>query len=154
MAPFLRRVIPLTSAGSAISRNLRKYTTVVSVPKGEGDISAAFVSLSGAQAEPLPSRFADLKRRLVRGYETQLTASWDRLLRELQHEIQNLKIHGSNVIPEIHFEDIDTHPASFEQAVHKRGVAVIRGVVLETEARKYKDEVERYVKDNPSTKGA
>ena len=150
MAPFLRRFIHLTSTGS---RNLRKYTTITAVPKEEGDISAAFVSLSGAQAKPLPSRFADLKRRLVRGYETQLTASWDRLLRELQHEIQILKIHGSNVIPEIQFEDIDGHSARFEQAVHKRGVAVIRGVVRESEAREYKNEVERYVKDNPSTKG-
>lgn len=32
--------------------------------KPEGDISSVFVSLSGAEAQPLPQRFADLKGRL------------------------------------------------------------------------------------------
>ena len=145
------RVSPLTRVCSTIVR--RKYTSGTSIAKEEGDISAAFISLSGVKAEALPRRFADLKRRLVAGHEKQLTASWNRLLQELHDEILNIKRHGSNVIPETHFNDIGVESTKFEQAVHKRGVAVIRGVVPEAEAREYKNEVERYVRDNPFTKG-
>jgi hypothetical protein len=41
--------------------------------KKEGDIPSVFVSLSGAAAQPLDSRFADLKSRLLAGHEE---ASW------------------------------------------------------------------------------
>ena len=153
MSRFACRTSYATNLSSIISQTLRKYATVPSVPKEEGDISGAFVSLSGVQVEPLPRRFADLKRRLVHDHKEQLTASWNRLLRELQNEIQEIKVHGSNIIPDIQFKDIGVSSANFEQAVHKRGVAIIRGVVPQTEAREYKNEVERYIKDNPSTKG-
>ncbi|KAJ5107798.1 DUF1479-domain-containing protein [Penicillium angulare] len=121
-------------------------------PRKEGDISSVFVSLSGVKQEALPERFADQKRRLIAGNETKVKESWDRLLRNLREEVQTISERGSSVIPSIDFKDIKNAPKSFQQELRKRGVAVVRGVVPEDEARSYKESIEDYVKANPHTK--
>ncbi|KZF19567.1 DUF1479-domain-containing protein [Xylona heveae TC161] len=124
----------------------------VHLPKKEGDISSVFVSLSSGEVQPLPHRFADLKSHLLGGNADQLKQSWDRLLKALRREIKEIAELGSNVIPEIDYRNIKNAPQSFETALRKRGVAVIRGVIPRDEARRYKEEVEDYVKLNPWTK--
>lgn len=121
----------------------------------EGDISSAFVSLSGDNGEtpPLPSRYADLKRRLIEGREPEIKRSWDRLLCKLREEVKTVRTHASSVIPSIEFRDIENPSTSFQEELRKRGVAVIRGVVPEDEARSYKEDIEEYVRVNPFTKG-
>lgn len=121
--------------------------------KKEGDISSVFVSLSGQAAAPLPTRFADLKARLIRGNERKLQDSWHRLLGRLQDEIAVIHERGSRVIPSIEFKDIENAPKEFEQELRKRGVAVVRAVIPRDEARGYKEEIEEYVRANPWTKG-
>lgn len=56
-------------------------------------------------------------------------------------------------MPEIHFSDIDNPSAGFSDAIRKRGVAVVRQVIPEQEARSYKEEIEAYIAANSSTKG-
>ncbi|KAI4728711.1 DUF1479-domain-containing protein [Aureobasidium sp. EXF-10728] len=121
--------------------------------KREGDISSVFVSLSGdgATAE-LPPRFATIKNALLKGNRDQVTASWARLLEKLDQENQLVKEKGPAIIPSIDFADIDRPSATFKAELAKRGVAVVRGVVPQTEARGYKNEVEDYIKLNPWTK--
>ena len=123
------------------------------VAKKEGDISSVFASLSGGEAKELPPRFADIKKKLIDGREDQVKQSWDRLLRQLKDEIAVIEAGGSAVIPSIDFKDIHAAPKSFREELKKRGVAVVRGVVPEAEARAYKEEVEEYVRQNPGTKG-
>ncbi len=131
----------------------RKVTTQTRPCKEEGDISSVFVSLSGVVPEPLPERFADIKRQLIRGNEAQIATSWQRLLRQLVVENETVKQKGSEIIPQIQFKDLGNVPQEFLTEVRKRGVAVIRGVIPENEARDYKTEIEDYVKLNPQTKG-
>lgn len=129
-------------------------STSTATDRKEGDISSVFVSLSGDQkAAPLPERFADQKKRLIAGREDQLKRSWDRLLCKLRDEIGTIVERGSDIIPSIDFKDLHVAPKSFHDELKKRGVAVIRGVIPEAEARGYKDEIEAYVRDNPDTKG-
>jgi 3-deoxy-D-manno-octulosonate 8-phosphate phosphatase KdsC-like HAD superfamily phosphatase len=52
--------------------------------KEEGDISSTFTTFSGRKAEPLPSRFKDLKHRLVAGFEEDIQKSWDDLVKDLK----------------------------------------------------------------------
>lgn len=132
---------------------LRAIASHAKSTKQEGDISAVFASLSGKGGEPLPERYAELKKRLAHGYEKQLTESWKRLLKRLAKENQLIAKRGSTIIPEISFQDIETPSKDFEEEVRLRGVAVIRGVVRAEEARSYKSEVEEYVTANPWTKG-
>lgn len=137
---------------------LRRYLATVAdgapkIPKREGDISDAFVSLSGAKRDPLPDRFRELKCALVRGREKQIVDSWKRLLRSLREENELIARKGSAIIPQVEFSNLDSGIASLKGEILKRGAVVVRGVVPEAEARAYKDEVEDYVKTNPWTRG-
>ena len=121
--------------------------------KKEGDISDAFVSLSGTERQPLPHRYLELKKSLVSGHEDRLIDSWKRLLKELKIETDFVAKHGLAVIPSIEFDDIESSLVSHSSEIRKRGVVVVRNVIPEMEARAYKDEIEEYVRHNPSTRG-
>lgn len=147
---------------SCVSKSQRRTQATIAVGgraatqkslKKEGDISDAFVSLSGAKRDPLPDRFRQLKCDLVRGREKQITESWSRLLRDLRRENEVIAQKGSNVVPQIEFANLESGVRGLEDEIKKRGAAVVRGVVPEAEARAYKEEVEDYVKKNPWTRG-
>ncbi|KAI4286397.1 MAG: hypothetical protein L6R35_004352, partial [Caloplaca aegaea] len=130
-------------------------TSTSTSPKPAGDISSVFPSLSGTASPPLPPRFADLKRRLIRGHESRVQDSWCRLLIALQQQRQEITALGSAIVPEINFWDLSdvSQRTSFRDGLHKRGVAVIRGVVPENEALDWKELLRRYIRTNPSTRG-
>lgn len=121
--------------------------------KREGDISDAFASLAGIKDEPLPDQFRQLKLSLVEGREEKVIASWNRLLRQLKAENDIVAELGPKVIPEVHFNDLVKNLSEIKEVIQKRGAAVIRGVIPESEARGYKDEIEDYIRKNPQTKG-
>ena len=121
--------------------------------KKEGDISSVFVSLSGAQAAPLPERYTEIKRNLIRGNEKRLAESWQALLPKLATENELVAKLGPNVVPQIDFKNLGSPSDDFISEVKKRGAAVVRGVVPRDEARAYKNDVEDYVRINPWTKG-
>ncbi|PNP81253.1 hypothetical protein FNYG_05285 [Fusarium nygamai] len=131
---------------------LRRCMTSLASAKKEGDISDAFTSLSGAQREPLPDRYRQLKLRLLQGREDKIVESWKKLLRELKRENEIVANKGPGVIPQIEFKDLERKDDALREEVKKRGVVVVRGVVPEGEARAYKAEVEEYVARNPSTR--
>ncbi|KAB8290812.1 hypothetical protein EYC80_008449 [Monilinia laxa] len=124
-------------------------------PKKEGDISDVFVSLSGGKATPLPERFADIKRNLIRGHEEAVQASFIRLINRLMYENPKVAKLGPRIIPSVNFQDVVNKNVSEDvlQDMRDKGALVIRGVVDETVARGYKQEVEDYVKLNPSSRG-
>ncbi|MCJ1382811.1 hypothetical protein MMC17_005924 [Xylographa soralifera] len=133
-------------------QSIRPLTTRTRAPKKEGDISSVFVSLSGAAPTQLADRFADIKRQLISGHEDAIWASWQRLLKRLIVENIEIAQQGPAVIPQIDFSNLSNPSQDFLQEVKKRGVAVVRGVVPESEARGYKTVVEEYIKTNPGTK--
>ena len=128
-------------------------TAAAAAQKRAGDISDAFVSLSGQKYEPLSPQYADLKSQLIRGREDAIRASWERLLENLKKEIPLIAAHGSKIVPEIDFKDIQNAPDTFKNELRKRGVAVIRNVVPEHEALQMKEDLKTYIKQNPHTKG-
>ena len=121
--------------------------------KREGDISDAFASMSGRQAQPLPDRFRQRKLDLVRGHEDAVVAGWRRLLMALQRENSIIAQHGPAIVPQIQFNRLGQDLARRRDEIRKRGVAVIKGVIPEDEARAYKSEIEDYVWRNPHTRG-
>jgi len=128
-------------------------TAATQAQKRAGDISDAFVSLSGQKFKPLTPEYADLKSRLIKGHEGEVRESWERLLRDLRKEIPLIVELGSKVIPEIDFRDIDNAPETFSNELRKRGVAVVRNVVPEQEAVEWKEDLRKYIRQNPQTKG-
>lgn len=150
-----RAVLTLRASHTLTSQaNLKRcLATSTQIARKEGDISSVFASLSGKEKSALPGRFADQKKRLIAGHEDQIQQSWDRLLRQLKDEVHLIEQRGSDIVPSIDFKDIQSAPAAFTNELRKRGVAVIRGVIPEHEARGYKEEIEHYAKVNPGTKG-
>jgi hypothetical protein len=139
-----------TPTSSAVT-NFRTIAT--QAQKRAGDISDAFASLSGQKFEPLSSEYADLKTRLVKGHEREVRDSWERLLQHLRKEIPLIVELSSKIIPEIDFKDIDNASETFSSELRKRGVAVVRRVVPEAEALRWKAELKEYIQQNPQTKG-
>ena len=121
--------------------------------KAEGDISDTFASLSGRKPEPLPDRFRELKLRLTAGHEDAIIASWNRLLAVLREENDLIARAGPAIIPELRYSHLHDDLAALKPEIKKRGVAVIRGVIPEDEARSYKFSIEEYVRQNPHTRG-
>ncbi len=121
--------------------------------KREGDISDAFVSLSGTKRSPLPERFLELKRTLIAGHENLVVDSWKRLLDRIRVENDIIAKEGPKIIPSIDFRNLHEDLEKIGPEVRKRGTVVIRNVIPEKEASAYKDEVEEYVRQNPSTRG-
>ncbi|KAH9905583.1 DUF1479 domain protein [Xylariomycetidae sp. FL2044] len=120
--------------------------------KREGDISDSFASLSGGNQAPLPERFLDLKKTLVSGREESVISSWKRLLEQLSLDVGAVASRGPHIVPELKYENLDAGLEELEREIKKRGVAVIRNVIPEEEARSFKGEIEEYVRQNPSTR--
>ncbi|KAF2127993.1 DUF1479-domain-containing protein [Dothidotthia symphoricarpi CBS 119687] len=127
-------------------------TAATQAQRRAGDISDAFASLSGQEFKPLTSEYASLKGRLVRGHESQVRESWERLLQNLREEIPLIVELGSDVIPQIEFKDINNAPEAFGNELRKRGVAVVRNVVPEQDALQWKEQLRQYIRQNPQTK--
>jgi hypothetical protein len=143
----------LTPLKVVTSSNFRRTAATVAQARKEGDISSVFVSLSGEVPEALPPRFALQKARLIEQSRAQVHDSWSRLLLQLKDEVQKIASKGPAIIPQIDYSDIGTNSEDFAAEVRKRGAAVVRGVIPESEAREYKTKVENYIKANPWTKG-
>lgn len=144
----LARVAPIQVA--------RLATEVPSrIQKKEGDISSVFPSLSGLAAVPLPPRFSDLKKELLATPDARerLAASWTDLLRTLREEVSELQARGNEVIPEVSFAELERGGVAWQDEVRKRGSVVIRDVVDDAEALGWKNQVLKYVKENPQVKG-
>ena len=151
-------VRPTTPRGSKVLASLRTLATAAPEQRDrarkEGDISSVFASLSGAEATPLPGRFADIKTAIIRNNESRIKDSWSRLLKALRSEIQHIASAGSNIIPSIDFNQIgnNSHTQSFGNGLRKRGAAIVRGVIAEDVALAWKKEIKEYIKKNPQTK--
>jgi len=151
-------VRPTTPRGSKVLASLRTLATAAPEQRDrarkEGDISSVFASLSGAEATPLPGRFADIKTAIIRNNESRIQDSWSRLLKALRSEIQHIASAGSNIIPSIDFNQIgnNSHTQSFGNGLRKRGAAIVRGVIAEDVALAWKKEIKEYIKKNPQTK--
>jgi hypothetical protein len=79
----------------SLTSTLRRAASTLT--KEAGDISSVFPSLSGKKPDPLPARFGDLKKSLVKGNEDAVLASWQRLVSSLRREIEEIRSEGSNV---------------------------------------------------------
>ncbi|KAF8866446.1 hypothetical protein BDZ45DRAFT_795500 [Acephala macrosclerotiorum] len=74
--------------------------------------------------------------------EERVTESWDLLLKQLTTETELVEQKGSSIIPQIKFVDLGKALEEFVKEIRWRGVDVVKGVVMEEEARGYKAEME------------
>lgn len=101
----------------------------------------------------LPDKFKALKKDLLRHTgEEQLQESWRRLIEAFEKEIEQIRINGPEIIPQIEFSKISENnfqfPTTFADEVRKRGCVVVRNVVDRSEALKYKSDVQQYINNH------
>lgn len=115
-----------------------------------GSMEPPVQSFYGAEPIPLPTRFANIKRRLIQGREAAIEASWKRLLAALKAEIEHIQKHGTDLIPTIHFSDIENPAkvAPFERDLKRYGVALVRGVVSQTQTETWISQTREYITRN------
>lgn len=121
---------------------------------GASSIASAFASLSNGSTE-LPPRFAALKRELISGNENAVLAGWNRLLERVS--LKKLQSTDTSLIPKVGFSEIAANNGNIPKHVvtqlRKCGTIVIRGLVDEAQALKWKEQIRDYVNKNPQTKG-
>ena len=126
---------------------------VKSSSKPEGDISSVFASLSGDDMnKPLEPRFAHLKQQIIQGHEERVKDSWYRLLDTLEREISIIRSTREKIIPRVKFDDISNLSADIYEEIRTRGVMVVRNVLPATYAIQLKNDIQKYIKQNPHTK--
>ncbi|KAJ9131720.1 hypothetical protein NKR23_g11573 [Pleurostoma richardsiae] len=115
-----------------------------------GSMEPPVQSFYGVEPIPLPSRFANIKRRLIQGHEAAVEASWRRLLSALKGELAQIHRLGADLIPVIDFADIDDRAkvTPFERGLKRYGVAVVRGVVSPDAASRWVNQTRDYLARN------
>lgn len=100
------------------------------------ELDTPVLSFWGPDPVPLPSRFARIKRNLIRGHEAELEASWKRLILALRAEVEHIEGLGAHLIPSIEFSDIEepSQTARFGRDLRRYGVGVVRKVMPKPEA--------------------
>jgi hypothetical protein len=121
----------------------------------------------------LPPRFVDLKRSIASSYpdfEARATNAWREIIAELDKVTRVIKEEGLNVghwlfvyifmslrclhllleqyIPQINFNSLDSISQDDIEKIKRRGSVLIRDVVDDAQAVKWKDELKEFVKVN------
>lgn len=115
-----------------------------------GSMEPPVQSFYGSEPIPLPSRFATIKRRLIQDREEAIAASWRRLLIALRDEIAHIQSRGTDLIPTISFADIDdpAKVAPFSRDLKRYGVALVRGVVSQSQTEEWIHQTREYITRN------
>lgn len=125
------------------------------IPKQEGDISSVFASLAGDEAKALPSRFLELKKKIIGEHGEAILASWKRLIPAVEEKVREANEKGPSIFPEVQFADIGSGniDAAMIERIKQTGACIIRNAITKDEAAEILDGVRRYIKGNPTTKG-
>ncbi|KAK3382950.1 hypothetical protein B0T24DRAFT_515514 [Lasiosphaeria ovina] len=99
---------------------------------------------------PLHHRFSALKEGLSSTNEAALIQSWQQLLHDLSKEVGLISSKGSGIVPTIDFANImkQEHAESFLADLKERGVAVIRKVVPQDTALRWRRDATEYIGQN------
>ncbi|TEB23287.1 hypothetical protein FA13DRAFT_1916723 [Coprinellus micaceus] len=112
--------------------------------------------MSSGDLPPPPERFARLKKEIATTYldfEAKATKSWGEIIAELGGAVASIEGKGSNCIPQVKFQDLETLDAETVARIKRVGTVVIRDIVDDEEAAKWKDDLKQFAKDNPEVDG-
>ncbi|KAG6914833.1 hypothetical protein DXG01_015054 [Tephrocybe rancida] len=108
------------------------------------------------KATPLPPRFADLKREIAASYpkfQERATKAWGEIIAELKVVNAEIAEAGPEYIPQISFEDLNKLSDDEMAKIKRRGSVVIRDVVSDAEALRWKEQLREISKANPDVIG-
>ncbi|KAG6914834.1 hypothetical protein DXG01_015055 [Tephrocybe rancida] len=109
-----------------------------------------------SENDPLPPRFADLKREIAASYpnfKERVTKAWGEIIAQLKVINAEIADTGPEYIPQINFADLNKLTAEQIATVKRRGSVVIRDVVPDAEAILWKQQLKDFSKANPDAIG-
>ncbi|KDR78729.1 hypothetical protein GALMADRAFT_137740 [Galerina marginata CBS 339.88] len=103
-----------------------------------------------------PARFADLKASIASSFpdfELNATRSWGEILQELNNLAKTIKAEGQDTIPQVNFADLQRLSKEELDKIKRRGTVVIKDVIPDEQAIKWKEELKEFVRANPTAEG-
>ncbi|KAF9048815.1 DUF1479-domain-containing protein [Panaeolus papilionaceus] len=110
----------------------------------------------GEKVPPLPARFADLKATIAASYpdfEKNATQAWAEMLAELDLKTKEISAEGVNYIPQVKFADLNNLTADEVNIIKRKGAVVIKDIVPDEDAVKWREELKVFVQTNKSVEG-
>ncbi|KAF8886070.1 DUF1479-domain-containing protein [Gymnopilus junonius] len=104
----------------------------------------------------LPARFADIKASIAASYpdfEANAIQSWGEILQELNEVAKVIKTDSVDYVPQVNFTDLHKLSPEGVEKIKRRGTVVIKDIVPDEQAAKWKDELKEFVKINPDVDG-
>ncbi|KAJ3873676.1 hypothetical protein F5051DRAFT_476225 [Lentinula edodes] len=139
------------SISTATSRSNIHHRLQKTLPTQDKDIWA---SNEGTKPKPLPAKFAELKKHLVKAeHYHAVQASWDRLLVALEQRVKEIENKGPTAVPVVDFTEIQQSngqfPTEIADLIRAAGCCVVRGVIPRAQALDWKASLLSYINRHP-----
>jgi D-ribose pyranose/furanose isomerase RbsD len=123
---------------------------------------------------PLPSKFADLKREIaasIPDFERKATQAWSEIISQLKSINEEIRKSSSEVakyfynnapsqgltptqyIPQVNFQQLKTLSQEQIESIKRKGSVVIKDVIPDEQAAKWKEDLTEFVTNNPDVDG-
>ncbi|KAG5638108.1 hypothetical protein H0H81_001786 [Sphagnurus paluster] len=106
--------------------------------------------------EVLPPRFANLKQEIAASYpkfRERATQAWREVIAELQEATLEIAKAGSESIAQVNFADLHKLGEEEIEKIKRQGSVVIKDIVPDAEAIRWKQLLDEFVKTNPDAEG-
>uniref|UniRef100_D8QDF4 DUF1479 domain protein n=1 Tax=Schizophyllum commune (strain H4-8 / FGSC 9210) TaxID=578458 RepID=D8QDF4_SCHCM len=127
---------------AALHKRLTKTTT-----------KAVWANLDGDKPAPLDTRFANVKKSLIKPENyAAVQASWTRLIEALEKRAAEIESAGPSAVPHVDFSSIGPDgkfPPDIAALIKSRGCCVVRGVVSREQALAWKASMLDYCARHP-----
>jgi len=105
----------------------------------------------------LPDRFAELKREIAEShgpdFALRISRAWKEVIEQLSKLTGDIQEASSGFIPEVSFSGLEQLTDGEIAHIRQRGCVVIKDVVDDTEAERWKEELLKFTQDNPTCPG-
>ncbi|KAH9481804.1 Tubulin beta-2 chain [Psilocybe cubensis] len=104
----------------------------------------------------LPARFIDLKVQIASSYpdfEKNAIRTWSEILHEMNNVTKTIIEEGTNYVPQVDFADLNNLSSEEVEKIKRKGSVVIRNVVPDEQAIKWKEELKEFVTVNSTVEG-
>ncbi|KAL1751390.1 hypothetical protein FB107DRAFT_266625 [Schizophyllum commune] len=104
----------------------------------------------------LPPQFSALKKEIadsIPDFESKATRAWGEVIAELATVTEEVTKKGSSYIPEVEFSELEKLSKEDIYKIKRIGSVVIHNIVPDEDARKWKTDLDEFVKTNPDVGG-
>ncbi|KAG6853315.1 hypothetical protein C0991_005241 [Blastosporella zonata] len=109
-----------------------------------------------SQLEPLPARFSDLKREIAASYpdfQERVIKAWGEIIAQLKVVSAEIAQVGPDYLPQVNFADLDKLGAEEIKRIKRIGSVVIRDVVPDEDAIRWKAQLKEFTRAYPDVIG-